>query len=144
MLLSIDGTFFVQILNFVAFWVLLNFLFIVPTRRSIEERQRMIAGQYAESQASRKRAADLQAQADSILDLARRRTEELLRDAAAQAAEQSHGIERQATLAAASSVQLAHATVASERALAVAKQAPFVAELAKAMAARATEVESVT
>ena len=39
MLLSIDGTLLVQILNFVVFWVLLNFLFIAPTRRVIEERQ---------------------------------------------------------------------------------------------------------
>lgn len=142
MLLSIDGTFLVQIVNFIAFWVLLNFLFIRPTRKAIEERLHLIATQQREAEELRVRAAALQAQADAILDGGRKKTDEIMRAAAASAAEESHRIERGAADEAAASVALAHATVASERTQATAKQAPFVKELARAMADRATGLES--
>lgn len=141
MLLSIDGTFLVQILNFVLFWVLLNFVFIAPTRRAIEERMSVIAGQRKEAQALRARAAALQAEADAAIDAARRRTEEIMREAAARAALESRDIEQKAAEEAAASVALAHATVASERAQAVQKQGPFIEELARAMVSRAIDPE---
>lgn len=143
MLLSIDGTFLVQILNFVVFWVLLNFVFIAPTRRAIEERLRVIAATQREAQEYRGRAAALQAESDSLIDAARRRTEEIMREASARAAAESHEIERKASDEAAASVALAHAAVASERAHATAKQGPLVQELARAMADRAVEMEGV-
>src|ERR1700730_9496088 len=96
MLLSIDATFLVQILNFVAFWLLLNFLFIAPTRRAIEERMRLIAGHHREAEALRARAAALKAEADALIDAARRRTEQIMREAAARAADETHEIERKA------------------------------------------------
>src|SRR5579872_2550964 len=116
MLLSIDGTFLIQILNFIVFWTLLNFLFIGPTRRAIEERQRYIAGVYAAADAFAAEAATLQAEADAILTAARRQTDDAMRTAAARASEESHAIERNAANEAAAQVQLAHATVARERA----------------------------
>lgn len=143
MLLSIDGTFLIQILNFVVFWVLLNWLFIAPTRRAIEERQRIIARQYAEADAFRREANAIQAEADAALGAARRRTDEALRDAAARAAAQAHEIERGASAEAAATVQLAHATVASERADALKRQQPLVSELAAAMVQRATRAQGV-
>lgn len=141
MLLSLDGTFIAQILNFIAFWILLNYLFIAPTRRAIEERMRLIAGQHKEAQALRARAAALQAEADTVIAVARRRTEEITREAAARAALETRDIEGKAAEEAAASVALAHATVASERAQAVQKQGPFVEELAKAMVSRAIDLE---
>src|ERR1700730_8342085 len=93
MLLTIDGTFLIQILNFVLFWVLLNFVFIAPTRRAIEERMRLIALQQREVQEVRGRAAARKAEADSLIDAARRRTEEVMREAAARAAAQVHELE---------------------------------------------------
>src|SRR5580704_16764864 len=116
MLLSIDGTFLAQMLNFVLFWVLLNFVFIAPTRRAIEERMSLIAGQHKEAQALRARAAALKAEADAAIDAARLRTEEIMREAAARAALETRDIERKAAEEAAASVAFAHATVASERA----------------------------
>src|SRR5579864_5372022 len=138
MLLSIDGTFLVQILNFILFWVLLTFVFIAPTRRAIAERQRYVTGLYHEADDFARQAAQLQAQADDILTAARRQTDEVLRQAAASAAQATREIERVASEDAAATVQLAHATVVAERAQAVEKQQAFVQELARSMVERAT------
>jgi len=140
MLLSIDGTFLVQILNFVAFWLLLNVLFIAPTRKVLEERQRLIATQHREGDALRAQAAELRAQAAALLDDARRKTDEVIRTAAAQASAETSTIEKKAAEEAAATVALAHANVASERAQASAKQSGFVTELARSMSDRALGV----
>jgi F-type H+-transporting ATPase subunit b len=139
MLLSLDGTFLVQILNFVVFWILLRYLFILPTRRAIEERQRLIATMLREADEFAARAAALQAQADGLLDDARRQSAEILRTAAAQASAEASQFERKAIDEAAASVQLAHATIGAERRQAEDRQAPFVEELARAMMQRAVE-----
>jgi F-type H+-transporting ATPase subunit b len=143
MLLALDGTFFVQILNFIVFWVLLNYIFIAPTRRAIEARQQHIAKQYKEGDAFAAHAREVQAQADAILNEARRHVDEAMRAAASQASDEAHEIERSASEEAAARVSLAHATVAGEREQAVAKQGPFVAELAQSMADRALGEEQV-
>ncbi len=66
-----------------------------------------------------------------------------MRAAAAAASDETHAIERKAADEATATVTLAHATVADERAQAVANQAAFVDELAHTMATRATGMESV-
>jgi F-type H+-transporting ATPase subunit b len=141
MLLTIDGTFLVQILNFVVFWVLLNYVFIAPTRRAIEERLRLIAATQRESRELQERAAALQAEADALLDAARRRTDEIMREAATRAAAESHEIERKASDESTASIALAHAAVASERAQATEKQGALVQGLARAMVNRAVDLE---
>jgi F-type H+-transporting ATPase subunit b len=143
MLLSIDGTFLVQILNFIVFWVLLNYLFIGPTQRAIEQRRAYVEGLYREGDEMAAKAAALQAQADAIMNEARRRTDEAMRTASAQAADEAHVIERKAAEEAAASVALAHATVANERKEALEKQQAFVTELARSMVQRATGFEQV-
>ena len=141
MLLSIDGTFLIQILNFAAFWILLNFLFIAPTRRAIEGRQRFLATQHREGEELRAQGAVLLAQAAGLLDEARRRTDEVMREAAARASADTSAIEKHAANEAAEAVARAHAIVASERAQASAKQAGFVTELARSMSQRALGIE---
>ncbi len=143
MLLSIDGTFLVQILNFIVFWTLLNYLFIAPTRRAIEQRLAYVKQLYHEGDEMASKAKTLQAQANAILAEARRRTDEALRTAAGQAADEVHLIERKAAEEAQATVQLAHATVAAERTQALEKQQAFVKELARSMVARATGFEQV-
>lgn len=141
MLLAIDGTFLIQIANFVLFWVLLNYLFITPTRRAIEARQRYIAGLHREAADFAAQAAALRKQSEETLNGARRETLERMAAAAAQASKEAHEIEQRALNEAAATVQLAHATVAAERADALAKQQQFVSELARSMVERATAVE---
>ena len=139
MLLSIDGTFLIQILNFIAFWVLLNVLFIAPTRRAIEARLRLVSGTLAEADTLRSQREAIEAEAASILDDARKRTDEIMRTAAARASDEVREIERRAAEDAAAAVALAHANVAAERSAAVEKQGPFITELAQAMTERALE-----
>jgi len=141
MLLNIDGTFIAQMLNFVVFWLLLNYVFIAPTRRAIEERMRLIDEQHSQAQALRARAAALKAEADALFDVSRRRTDEIMREAAARAAAEAHEIERKSNDDATASVTLAHAQVASERSQAVEKQAALVDDLARAMVKRAVDLE---
>jgi F-type H+-transporting ATPase subunit b len=143
MLLTIDGTFLVQMLNFIVFGVLLNIVFIAPTRRAIEERMRIIAEQQREARAYREQAGTLKAEADAVIDAARRRTDEIMREAAARAAAEAHEIERKASDEAAAHVALAHASVASERARATEKQGPLVEDLARAMVSRAVGPDGV-
>lgn len=138
MLLSIDGTFLVQILNFILFWVLLNYLVIAPIRRAIDQRSKYVTNLYREGDELEAQASGLRAQAEAIVSGARRKTDEAMRAAAAQAADTTHAIERKAAEEAAATVQMAHATVASERAIAVEKQHDFVEELAQTMVERAT------
>ena len=142
MLLTLDGTFFAQILNFVVFWMLLNWLFIAPTRRAIEARQRAIAKFHADAEAARAQARGLEAEAAGLLDAARRRTDEIMREGAAKAAASAKEIERLAAEEAAATVALAQAKVATERSDAAAKQGVFVNELARSMAQRALGAES--
>jgi F-type H+-transporting ATPase subunit b len=141
MLLAIDGTFLIQILNFIVFSVLLNYLFIRPTQRAIERRRSLVAGLYREGDEFTRSAATLKAQADAILHEARRQTDEAQRAAAASASDEVHAIENKAESEAAATVQLAHATVANEHRLALEKQQAFVTELARSMVARATGTE---
>lgn len=137
MLLQLDGTFLVQILNFIAFWVLLNYFFIAPTQRAIEARLRHIAEQHREGDELAARAKQLRGQTEEILGEARRKTEEIMRAAAMQAADETKAIENKALEEANAIVQLAHATAATERAQAVATQGPFVNELARSMVDKA-------
>ena len=143
MLLSIDGTFIVQMLNFVVFGVLLNIVFIAPTRRAIEERMRVIAEQQREARAFREQAAAVKVESDAVIDSGRRRTDEIMREAAARAAAEAHEIERKASDQAAASVAVAHASVALERARATAKQGPLVEDLARAMVSLVVDLDGV-
>jgi F-type H+-transporting ATPase subunit b len=139
MLLTIDGTFLVQMLNFIVFGILLNVVFIAPTRRAIEARMRIIAEQQREARAFRDQADALKAEADAVIDAARRHTDEVMRDAAARAAAEVHEIERKSSEEAAAHIALAHASVASERLRATEKQGPLVEDLARAMVTRAVD-----
>jgi len=143
MLLTLDGTFVLQILNFVVFWALLNYLFIAPTRRAIEERQRFIESKYAQADELEAAAAKLREQADDVLGEARRRTHEIMRAASAEADAAARDFDAQALEEANALVQLAQATVASERLKAVESQGPFVDALARSMVERAAALEHV-
>ena len=143
MLLTLDGTFLIQMLNFVVFWLLLNWLFIAPTRRAIEERMRVIAKLHADADDARARAKAAGSQGTALLDEARKRTDELMRNGAARASASAREIERRAVEEAAATVAIAQAKVAAERAEAVSKQGVFVGELAHSMVRRALGAEGL-
>jgi len=142
MLLSLDGTFLLQMLNFALFWALLNYLFIAPTRRAIVARQRFMEQQYKEGDEFASVAATLRGQAEDVLADARRQTHEIMRTAAADAESEAKAIDERAADEANALVQAAQRTVAQERAQAESAQTPFVEELARTMVARATSLEA--
>ena len=141
MLLSIDGTFLVQILNFVVFWVLLNY----RVHRADAPGDRSAAARTSRAVPQREAQAVADARAATrkrkpIADEARRAVDEAMRARGERRRRtKCHAIERKASDEAAATVALAHATVADERAQAIAKQGPFVDELARTMAQRALE-----
>ena len=142
MLLNLDGTFLIQMINFVIFWMLLNWLFIAPTRRAIDARLRYIATQYSEADELTSVADTLQAQTEAALDEGRRQTGTIMRETAAEADRIVRSIENAGMEEANAAVQLARATVAAEEARAVETQGPFVEELARTMVERATAIGS--
>lgn len=137
MLLTLDGTFFIQMFNFIVFWMLLNIVFIEPTRRAIEARLRHIKQQYDESNEYKRRADSVVAHAEDILAQARRETDRFMRGAAADASAQVHAIEGKSAEEAGAIIRLAQATVASERAQTESDVTPFVDRLARDMLDRA-------
>lgn len=142
MLLSLDGTFLIQMINFVVFWMLLNWLFIAPTRRAIDARQQYITTRFSEAEELDGVADTLRAQTENVLGEARRQTAAVLRETATEVERVVRGIENAAMEEANALVQLAHATVAAEQARAVEAQGPFVEELARTMVERATTLGS--
>ena len=142
MLLNLDGTFLIQMINFVIFWMLLNWLFIAPTRRAIDARLRYIATQYSEADELASVADTLQAQTEAALDEGRRQTGAIMRETAAEADRIVRSIENAGMEEANAAVQLARATVAAEEGRAVETQGPFVEELARTMVERATAIGS--
>lgn len=143
MLLTLDGTFLIQMLNFVVFWALLNYLFIAPTRKAIVARQQFIAKQFGEADELRAVADSLRAEADKVLDEARRQTHAVMREASAEAEQSVRSIENRAMEESNAIVALAQATVVSERTAALEKQKPFIEELARTMVERATSLDWV-
>jgi F-type H+-transporting ATPase subunit b len=143
MLLSLDGTFLIQILNFIVFWALLNYLYIAPTRRTIEARQRYIAEQYEDAQNLRAQAAALRAQGEAILSGARRQADASLREAVAQADAEAHCMQQETQQKVDAIVAEAHAAASAEKAQAESGALPFVEELAREMSRRALAWEKV-
>jgi F-type H+-transporting ATPase subunit b len=137
MLLQLDGTFVVQIINFVLFWVLLNYLYIIPTRRAMEARRDYIAGLAADAERFEDEAGALIAQANAKLDQARRTADGIMRAAAADAASQVGAIETKTAERVNEIVMQARSTVEAERTKALAESTAFVRELAAQMAERA-------
>ena len=137
MLLAIDGTFLVQMVNFIIFWALLNFLFISPVRRSIAARQAYVAAQIADAAKFDEQARALRAQAEETLAHSRKRVEGLLRTAEAEADSEVSAIEKSTAERIDEIVRSAHSAVGEERTRAVARQGAFVDELARSMVDRA-------
>jgi len=89
MFLSLDGTFFVQLVNFAIFFALLNVLFLRPVSRAIVKRREYInslSSDYAKYQAE---ANALRAQSESVRAEARRAAEQTIAKARADASNET-------------------------------------------------------
>ena len=89
MFLQLDGTFWVQLVNFAIFFALLNVLFLRPVGRAIRKRREYIdavSSDYADYQAE---AKTLREQAERVRAQARREAEQKVAKARADASNES-------------------------------------------------------
>jgi F-type H+-transporting ATPase subunit b len=89
MFLSLDGTFWVQLLNFAVFFALLNVLFLRPVGRAIRKRREFINGVLSDYATYQAEAKTLREQAEGIRSQARREAEQKLAKARAEASNEA-------------------------------------------------------
>jgi len=135
--LKLDGTFIVQLLNFVIFFAILNVVFMRPVARAIAKRREYIdsvTGDYDRYQAE---GNALRTQAEAIRAAARREAEQLAAQARAEASNESAKLSTEFAQRASEKVRAAHETVNSEVQAARSNEQRAVQELANEMFARA-------
>jgi F0F1-type ATP synthase membrane subunit b/b' len=90
MFLQLDGTFWVQLVNFAIFYAIVRVIFLAPVGEAIRKRRAYIDGVQHDYDAFTRQARALRAEADAKRALARREAEELVMRARA-SAEQDGG-----------------------------------------------------
>lgn len=89
MFLRIDGTFWIQLLNFAIFFALLNVLFLRPVGRAIAKRRAYIDGVVSDYATYQSDAKTLREQAEGIRSQARRDAEAQLAKVRAEASNEA-------------------------------------------------------
>ena len=114
MFLQLDGTFWIQLLNFVIFFTLLNAIFLRPVGAAIQKRREYINSVKHDYEAAQAAAAQLQAQAEAERAAARREAESTLIKARADVSNETAALAAQYAQQAAQRVEAANKTVAGE------------------------------
>lgn len=114
MFLSFDGTFWVQLINFVVFFAILNVVFLRPVQRAIAKRREYIESLTADYDRAQAEATDLRAQAEAIRNDARREADHILTSARNDAGNEAARMSSEYTQRVQAIVENAHATVAKE------------------------------
>lgn len=78
MFLSLDGTFWVQLINFAVFYAILYVVFLRPVQRAIAKRREYIEGLTHEYDRAQAEASELRAQAEQVRADARRESDHLV------------------------------------------------------------------
>jgi F-type H+-transporting ATPase subunit b len=136
MFLKLDGTFFVQLINFAIFFALLNVVFLKPVGNAIRKRREYINSLVAHYDLYREQAADLEAQAEATRATARRDAEGVLSKTRAEASNESAAIAEDYSRRAIEIIEGAHREVASELVAARERSRSTVRELADMMVER--------
>ncbi len=136
MFLKLDGTFVVQLINFVIFFAILNFVFIRPVSKAIVKRREYINSVTNDYDRYQAEASSLRTQAESIRAAARREAEAALSKARAEASNQAAALSTQYNQEVARTVEDANRTVASELLAARSGEGQIVRDLADLMVDR--------
>lgn len=136
MFLKLDGTFWIQLLNFVIFFTLLNVVFLRPVGAAIKKRREYINSLTAHYDLYKEQAAEIQAQGEAMRAAARREAEQTLSKARAQASNETAQLATAYAQQVAQKVEEAHKTVDLELESARANEERTVAELADLMVER--------
>ncbi len=92
MFLKLDGTFWIQLLNFAVFLALLNVVFLRPVGQAIRKRREYINGVVSGYAAYQAEAKTLREQAEGIRAQARREAEQHLAKARAEASNEAAAV----------------------------------------------------
>ncbi len=143
MLLSLDGTLVVQLVNFVVFLVILNAIFLKPVGGAIAKRRAYINSVAADIEQFEADIKALRSQAEEQRGIARRDAEASIAEARAAAQGEADAIVSDHQIQASALVAEAQATVALEAVTARAQEEAIVASLARTMLERAVGPEIV-
>ncbi len=135
--LSLDGTFWVQLLNFAIFFALLNALFLRPVGAAIKKRRAHIDGVQADYERYVHQATTLRSDADGRRSAARRAAEETVAKARAAAETEAQAEIAGRTVESQAIIEQARATVALEVSAAKARESELSQNLAKTLLERA-------
>ena len=144
MLLSLDGTLVVQLVNFIIFLVILNAIFLKPVGSAIAARRAYIDSVGADISQFEADLKSLRSQADEKRSAARRKADATVGESRAQAQGEAASIVAEHQVEASVIIAEAQATVGLEVAQARSTSGPVVEALAREMLERAVGPELVT
>jgi F0F1-type ATP synthase membrane subunit b/b' len=136
MFLSLDGTFWVQLVNFAIFYVILTVVFLRPVQRAIAKRREYIDSLTSDYDRAQEEASRLRAQAQQIHADARRESDHILAVNRNQSGNEAAQIASEYAQKVQSIVEGAHETVAKEIEALRPRQDAIVRELADAIVGR--------
>lgn len=136
MFLSLDGTFWVQLINFAIFFAILNVVFLRPVGKAIRERREYINSLTHDYERYQAEAMALQKQAESLRAAARREAEHTIAKARAEASDEAARVSAEYARQAAHANEAAERTVEEELRAARAHEEQRVRELAELMLER--------
>src|SRR6266404_9118455 len=114
MFLKLDGTFFIQLLNFAIFFAILNVVFMRPVARAIMKRREYINSVTNDYDRFQAEGNALRAQAEAIRAAARREAEQIAAKARAETSNESASISTEFAQQASEAIQHAERTVEAE------------------------------
>ncbi len=137
MFLSLDGTFFVQLLNFAIFFAVLNVVFLRPVSRAIVKRREYINSVVADYDTYQAQAKALRDQDERLRAEARREAEQAIAKARAEASNETARLAAEYAGRVQATIEEAQREVAQELGAARAGEERIVAALSDLMVERA-------
>ncbi len=137
MLLSLDGTLWVQLLNFLVFLVVLNAIFLKPVGAAIAKRREYIDGVARDIEQFEADVKMLRVQAEERRAAARREADALIAQARSEAQSEAAAVSADFAAQAVRLVEEAHATVAHEVTQARENEQRIIESLADTLLTRA-------
>ncbi len=142
MFLSLDGTFWIQLINFAIFFAILNVVFMRPVGAAIKKRRAYIDSVESDFESYRQQAAALRTETEQKRVAARRVAEEAVTEARSQAEVEAARITAESGARAQAISDEARRTVEAEVASAKAREGELSTALANTLLSRATGVRS--
>jgi F0F1-type ATP synthase membrane subunit b/b' len=136
MFLSLDATFWIQLVNFAIFFALLNVLFLRPVGQAIRKRREYIDGVVSDYAAYQGQAKALRERAERVRTEARREAEAKVSKARADASNTAAELASQYAAKAQATVEEAQGSAAAELQRARANEERLVQQLADIMVER--------